>query len=60
MLGGNMRESILHTAFDDFYSGKDTDGTQTLMFSMADNTKTRVVVNPFHPEIQKAYDEMCN
>lgn len=60
MLGGNMRESILHTAFDDFYSGKNTDGTQTLMFSMADGTKTRVVVNPFHPEIEKAYDEMCN
>jgi len=60
LTGKGMSASTLQWAFNDFYSGKSTDGTQTLMFEMSDGSKTRVQLNPFHPEIQKAYNSMCN
>jgi len=60
MIGGNIRDTLLHWAFEDFYSGKTTDGTQTLMFTMAGGSKTRVQLNPFHPAIKEVYEETCN
>ena len=60
LVGKGSSATTLQWAFNDFYSSKNTDGTQTLMFEMADGSKTRVQLNPFHPEIQKAYNAMCN
>ena len=57
--GLGMEDSTLQWAFEDFYSGKNTNGVQTLMFTHADGTKTRVQLNPFHPAIQEAYEMMC-
>lgn len=57
--GTGMADGTLQWAFEDFYSGKNTNGVQTLMFTHSDGTKTRVQLNPFHPAIQEAYDMMC-
>ena len=58
-MGKGMKNTTLNWAFDDFYSGKNTDGTQIFMFTMNDGSKTKVEVNPFHPAVQEAYDYMC-
>ena len=58
--GKGMKNTTLNWAFNDFYSGKNTDGTQIFMFKMNDGSKTKVEVNPFHPAVQEAYDSMCN
>ena len=59
IMGKGMKNTTLNWAFDDFYSGKNTDGTQIFMFTMNDGSKTKVEVNPFHPAVQEAYDYMC-